>query len=306
VLISTSTTSTSGFTATVREESGCAAHLNREHEGICSLNPKRTHTRAYLYAIAAIVILAVTLTIFYRLSRRGSQNAHLGHTPRAVRHDASSVVDGQMLQGKFGNTVSAEERQIVTAELHAPDQSYPTPARGGGPDIRAGKQRIILTQPVETTVEDIQPTFTWDVPIDGWSYRVHVEDREAHQIVATSSVLDEAMWRIPTPLLRGHSYLWRVDALPSGSRTTETINTSPTAQFSVLSDEGEREIQNAKAGNASHLLLGSLYTHYGMWRDAVLEYRKLVDDVPDSPDAIKLLRNAEIRSNAQLTNGASR
>jgi hypothetical protein len=211
-----------------------------------------------------------------------------------------------MLQGKFGNAVSPEDRQIVMAELHAPEQSYHSPPRSGGPDTRAGKQGVILTQPLATTVEDIQPTFTWDVPIDGWSYRVHVEDRDSHQAIATSPVLDEAMWRISTPLLRGHSYSWHVDASPSGSRTTATINTSPTAQFSVLSDEGEKEIQSAKAGNASHLLLGSLYTHYGMWSDAVLEYRKLVDDAPNSPEAIKLLRNAEIRSNAQLANGSAR
>ena len=200
------------------------------------------------------MIVAVAIIVVYRSIRHRSQNAHLGHTPRALQHDASSVVDGQMLQGKFGNTVSPEERQIVMAELHAPDQSYPTPTRAAGSDTRPGNQQVILTQPLGTTVEDTQPTLTWDVRIDGWSYRVHVEDRDSHQTVATSPILDEAIWRISTPLLRGHSYLWRVDASPSGSRATATTTTSPTAQFSVLSDEGEREIENAKAGNASHLL----------------------------------------------------
>lgn len=266
----------------------------------------RKYTRRFLYAIAAIVILAVALTIFYRSIRHGSQNAHLRRAPTASQHNASSVVDGQMLQGKFGSTVSPEQRQIVMAELHAPDQSYPTSTGAAGADTPAGKQQVILTQPLGTTVEDTQPTLTWDVRIDGWSYRVHVEDRDSHQTVATSPLLDEAIWRIPTPLLRGHSYLWRVDASPGGTRTTAVTAASPTAQFSLLSDEGEREIENARAGNASHLLLGSLYTHYGMWRDAVLEYRKLVDDVPDSPDAIKLLRNAEIRSNAQMASGSPR
>jgi hypothetical protein len=271
------------------------------------LEPKRKHTRRFLYVIALIVILAVSLTAVYRSIRHRSQNAHVGHTPRALQHDASTVVDGQMLQGKFGNTVSPEERQIVMAELHAPDQSYPAPSRAAGSDTQAGKQQIVLTQPLGTTVEDTQPTLTWDVRIDGWSYRVHVEDRDSHQQpIAASPILDEAIWRIPTPLLRGHSYLWRVDASPSGTRAIATTATSPTAYFSVLSDEGEREIENAKAGNASHLLLGSLYTHYGMWRDAVLEYRKLVDAAPDSPDAIKLLRNAEIRSHAQLATEAQR
>ena len=68
---------------------------------------------------------------------------------------------------------------------------------------------------------------------------------------------------------------------------------------------GEQQIQNARAGNPSHLLLGSLYTHYQMWPEAVLEYRKLVNEVPDSSEAIKLLRNAELRSNAQLARATS-
>lgn len=270
-----------------------------------SLKPKGKRGRRLLFAFMAIMILGAAIAIFNR-SRYGSQSAHQGRPLRALQHDAASAVDGQMLQGKFGNTVSPEDRQIVMAQLHAPDQSYPTPSRGAAAIQQAGRQQITPTQPLATTVEDTQPTLTWDVRIDGWSYRVHVEDRDSHQTVATSPTLDEAIWRISAPLLRGHSYLWRVDASPSGAGATSVSATSPTAQFSVLSEEGEREIENAKAGNASHLLLGSLYTHYGMWSDAVLEYRKLVDDAPDSPDAIKLLRNAEIRSNAQMATGTPR
>lgn len=277
----------------------------RTTKAIVSLKPKRKRARRLLFAFTTIVIIGAAIAMFYG-SRYGSKSAHQGRPPRPLQHDAASAVDGQMLQGKFGNTVSPEDRQIVMAELHAPDQSYPTPIRGAGNDSPAGKQQIVPTEPLGTTVEDTQPTLTWDVRIDGWSYRVHVEDRDSHQAVATSPILDEAIWRLSTPLLRGHSYLWRVDASPGGARATSTTTTSPTVQFSVLSDEGEREIENAKAGNASHILLGSLYTHYGMWRDAVLEYRKLVDDAPDSPDAIKLLRKAEIRSNAQMATGTPR
>ena len=259
--------------------------------------------RRKIYVITALVILVIAMVIAYRSFRHTP--AHVGHS-RIAPHDAAAVADGQMLQGKFGNAVSPQQREIVIAELHAPDQSYSTPTRATGIDTRMGKQQIVLTEPLGTTVEDTQPTLTWDIGIDGWSYQVHVEDRDSHQAAVTSPVLDEAMWRIPTPLLRGHSYLWRVDASPGSTRTTATTARSSTAQFSVLSDEGKREIENAKAGNASHLLLGSLYTHYGMWRDAVLEYRKLVDSAPDSPDAIKLLRNAEIRSNAKLATPAPR
>jgi hypothetical protein len=260
--------------------------------------------RRIIYAIAVLVILAIVLTIVYRSFRQVP--VPTSRSPRVARHDAATVADGQMLKGNFGSTVSKEQREIVMAELHAPDQAYPAPTSAPGVDTRTGKQQIVLTQPLGTTVQDTQPTLTWDVRTDGWSYWVHVEDRDSHQTVAISPALDEAIWRIPSPLPRGHSYLWRVEASPGSTRTAATTTTSPTAQFSVLSDEGEKEIEDAKASNASHLLLGSLYTHYGMWRDAVLEYRALVDSAPDSPDAIKLLRNAEIRSNAQLAAGVPR
>ena len=259
------------------------------------------HRRKILFAVAGIVILAVAFTFAYRSLHHESHGAYFAR--RSQQPTPGAAVEKQMLQEKFGQDIPAEERQIVSEQLRAPDQ----PSRNQSPETQAnahpGGQQIVLTQPLATTVEETQPTMTWDARIDGWSYRVRVDDRDSHQTVVTSPVLDEAMWRIPTPLLRGHTYLWRVDAMPIGIRTTATTTTSSTARFSVLSDAGEHEIQIARSHNASHLLLGSLYTHYEMWRDAVQEYRKLVDEVPDSPAAIKLLRNAELRSSSQLASG---
>jgi len=209
-----------------------------------------------------------------------------------------------MLQGKFGNTVSAQDRQAVEAALRASDQLNVTPTQAAQTETRSGKQRIVLTEPLGTTVENTEPTLTWDAPSDGWTFRVHVEDRDSHQTVVTSAELDEALWLVSSPLLRGHSYLWHVEATAVGSHSKAPIDTSAPGLFSVLSDAGELQIQNARAGNPSHLLLGSLYTHYEMWPEAVLEYRKLVSEVPDSPEAIRLLRNAELRSNAQLVTAA--
>ncbi len=261
---------------------------------------KRTHKR--LYVLLGIVIIAVACSFAYY--RQSSERARLNRLPRRSQALApEGVAEQQMLQGKFSQEVPIEQRQMIGAELHASDQpALNQPVQAPTP-VRPGEQQVIITQPLGTTVEDVQPTLTWDATIDGWSYQVHVDDQNSRQTVATSPVLDEAMWRLPTPLLRGHTYLWRVDAIPLGIRTTAKTVTSSAARFAILSDEGEQAIQNAKAHNASHLLLGSLYTHYEMWRDAVLEYRKMVDEVPDSPEAIKLLRNAEIRSTSKLAAG---
>ena len=267
---------------------------------------KHKRKRGFVYVIAAIVVLAIASAIFYRSFLRSSQNANLSRLHRRAQPGPSSVADQQMLQGKFGSDVPAEERQSVLAELGASDQPLPDQTRRPQSPPHPGQQQIVITQPLGTTVEDTRPTLTWDALIDGWSYRVHIEDRDSHQTVATSPVLDEALWQIPNPLQRGHTYLWRVEASPSGSKGATSPTPSATAQFSVLSDEGEREIQNLRADHPSHLLLGSFYSRNGMWREAVLEYRQLVDEVPDSPEAAKLLRNAEIRSNAQLTTGLQR
>jgi hypothetical protein len=263
----------------------------------------RKHTNKVRYAIAGIVIIAAGLIFAYH--RHNLQVERSRHVLRPLQHDASSALDSQMLQGKFGNTVSTEDRQTVEAALQASDQPNLGQTQAAQTETRSGKQRIVLTQPLGTTVEDTEPTFTWDVSTEGWTYRVHVEDRDSHQTIATSPVLDEALWRVSNPLLRGRAYLWRVDASVAGDQPMAPAFTSATGQFSILSDEGEQEIQKARAGNPSHLLLGALYTHYQMWREAVLEYRKLVSEAPDSPEAIKLLRNAELRSNAQLASAAS-
>jgi hypothetical protein len=278
--------------------------LRKRNDGIKPLKSIRKHANRRAYAVAAIVITAGVLTVAYRWHI--SQIEHARRARRPLQHDASSVADGQMLQGKFESAVSTQGRQAVEAALQAPDQPDPTQTQAARTTARSGDQRIVLTQPMGTTVEEAQPTLTWDTPFVGWTYRVYIEDRDSHQTVVQSAVLDEALWSVSSPLPRGRTYLWRVDASASaaGNHSTAPTIASATGQFSVLTDEGKQEIQNARAHNPSHLLLGSLYTHYQMWTEAVLEYRKLVDEVPDSPEAIKLLRNAELRSRAQLTSAA--
>ncbi len=270
------------------------------------MKPIQKHKRRFVYAIAAIIILAIASAILYRSFLRGSHNANLSRLPRRAQPGPTSAADQQMLQGKFGTDVPADERQNVLAELGSPDSPLPDQTRQAQSPPRPGQQQIVITQPLGTTVEETRPTLTWDALIDGWSYRVVIVDRDSHQTVATSPVLDEALWQVPNPLLRGHTYVWRVEGTPSGARAKTSPVSSPTAQFSVLSDEGEREVQNLRAGHPSHLLLGSFYSRYGMWREAVIEYRQLVDEIPDSPEAAKLLRNAETRSNAQLTTSLPR
>jgi len=261
----------------------------------------RKSTNRSRYAIAGVVIIAAGLFAYHRHNLQVERSRH---ALRPLQQDASSVVDSQMLQGKFGNAVSAEDRQAVEAALQASDQPNLAQTESAHTETRSGKERIVLTQPLGTTVEDTEPTLTWDAPSDGWTFLVHLEDRDSHQTVAMSPVLDEAIWRVSNPLLRGHTYMWRVDGRAAGKNPAAVAITSKTAQFSVLSDQGERQIQSARAGNPSHLLLGALYAHYQMWREAVLEYRKLVSEAPASPEAIRLLRNAELRSNAQLAGAA--
>ena len=265
---------------------------------------KFLNTGGKRFAFLALVLIAA-LAIFVAYRHHISTIEQSRHVRRPLTHDASSALDGQMLGGKFGDSVSEEQRQAVEAALKdskEPDNTPPGTSQAASP---SGKQKIILTQPVQTTVEDVEPTLTWDTPFDGWIYRVHLEDRESHQVPAASGDLDEAIWKVTSPLQRGHAYLWRVDAIAPQSHAAQPTYTSATGQFFVLSEEGEQEIKNARAGNPSHLLLGSLYTRYKMWPEAVLEYRKLVSEIPDSPDAVKLLRNAELHSNAQMAATAS-
>ncbi len=276
--------------------------LNDNYEGVRLLKPMRKYSTKWTYVIAGTVIIGAALAFVSHRHRQ--QIDHYHHVRRPFEHDAASALDIQMLQGKFGNAVPTQDRQVVESVLQASNQPNFPQNPAAQTSTGSGKRRIILTYPLGTTVEDTEPTLTWDSPFDGWTYCVHIADRASYRTVATSAVLDETLWHVPSPLQRGHIYLWRVDASAPGSHPAESVVTSSAGQFSVLSDEGEQQIQRARAGNPSYLLLGSLYTHYQMWPEAVLEYRKLVNEVPDSPQAIKLLRNAELRSNAQLAAAA--
>jgi hypothetical protein len=164
---------------------------------------KRTHRRRYILAGIVIVSIACVLAYHWRSSRAGS-------TKRSQPLAPAGVAEQAMLQGKFSQEISAEQRKIVAAELQASDQ--PSQAERAEPisPSRSGEQQINLTQPLGTTVEDTQPTLTWDATVEGWSYRVHLEDQVSHQTEITSPILDEAMWRVAAPLLRGHAYVWRV------------------------------------------------------------------------------------------------
>ena len=121
----------------------------------------RKHTNKVRYAIAGIVIIAAGLIFAYH--RHNLQVERSRHVLRPLQHDASSALDSQMLQGKFGNTVSTEDRQTVEAALQASDQPNLGQTQAAQTETRSGKQRIVLTQPLGTTVEDTEPTFTWDV-----------------------------------------------------------------------------------------------------------------------------------------------
>ena len=269
----------------------------RETPRVFDLMGKHRHKLIYILLGIAILLVACMLAYRWRSSRSSSPKRSPPLAPAGLAEQA-------MLQGKFSKDISAEQRKIVADELQASDQ--PSQAEPAEPisTSRGGTQQITPTQPVGTTVEDTQPTLTWDAMVDGWRYRIRLEDESSPAQAITSPILDEAMWGVAAPLTRGHAYIWRVEAMPAGSRTTATSVTSALAQFKVLSEEGEREIQNARAQNAPHLLLGSLYTHHGMWREAVLEYRKMVEEVPDSPDAIRLLRNAERRASSKMGLGS--
>jgi hypothetical protein len=276
----------------------CPDHADEDSEVRFDPMGKRTHKR--LYIVAGIVVLAIACILAYHW-----QSSRAGSAKRIQPLAPSGIAEQQMLQGKFSQDIPAEQRQIIAAELQASDQPQQSQPGSRPAQVRPGEQHIALTQPLETTVEDTQPTLTWDATIEGWSYRIRIEDQVSHQSVVTSPILDEAMWRVSTPLLRGHAYVWSVDAIPVGIRTTAPTVTSAPARFSILSDQGEQEIQTARAHNAPHVLLGSLYTHYEMWRDAVLEYRKMVVEVPNSLEAIKLLRNAESRASSKMAADAA-
>jgi len=146
-----------------------------------------------------------------------------------------------------------------------------------------------LLSPVGTVVMSERPSFSWTAFSGSEGYRVYVLD-ENYNDVASSPLLKEIGWSVPTSLHRGGNYIWQVAAVKAGKELLTPVPPQPEAKFQILSADKLNEVQHLQQGSGnSHLALGTIYAENGLLDDAEREFNALLKENRESVVAKKLL-----------------
>jgi hypothetical protein len=125
------------------------------------------------------------------------------------------------------------------------------------------------------------------------SYVVGVFDANFN-LVAHSPPVSKTKWTVDVPLQRGQSYSWEVTATKDGKEIKSPVAPAPSAQFKLLEADKVNALAKLKQQNPiSHLALGLTYARFGLVNEAEAEFRKLLNENPDSAIAKRLLRTVQ-------------
>jgi hypothetical protein len=165
--------------------------------------------------------------------------------------------------------------------------------RGAPPDGLS----FALRSPVTTAVRTDRPALRWQ-PFDGATgYVVEIHDPQSQfydKVAETEKPISETEWTVPKPLMRGKDYTWHVIPYKDGERIDNVRQQPKVAKFKVLQQKEADELEDAKQKYAnSPLILGVLYTQYGLLDDAEQEFQSLRDANPKSPVARKLFNSVQ-------------
>lgn len=181
---------------------------------------------------------------------------------------------------------------LLAAEISKPEALVElTGVQGPVRGTAGSKASFRLLSPGGAVLSNDRPVFKWE-PLEGATgYRVLVADA-ANQEVAASGPLPSTttLWTPSVSLRRGGVYTWVVIATVNGTEVTAPTATAPEMRFKLLDDGKVHELNLLRRQTKSHLALGVFYAREGMLAEAEREFRQLVNDNPNSPVAIKLLR----------------
>jgi anti-sigma factor RsiW len=169
---------------------------------------------------------------------------------------------------------------------------------GAGSD--GGSLRIV--SPRGVAVENPSPLLEWTPDDRAMSYRVTVARKSDDAVSEAAEVSNrQSSWRPQEPLARGETFAWQIESIRDGETiATAPGSSQPEAQFYLLSDREEEELNAAKASfGKSHLAMALAYARFGLTDQADAELRSLEQDNPGSTLPPKLraaLRNAVVTS----------
>jgi len=256
--------------------------------------------------VAVVSALAVVLLIGWTAWH--SRNATVAHPGQSTSSDAAIVVrlqDGstEIILDKKGAltgiggldpaVTDCVREALTTAGLSKPQVL----SELAGPPIKFMGQSIpvppfVLISPVDTVVEDQQPTLRWQAMNGATSYTVAVFDSQFRP-VTRRTLLAATEWRVPMPLRRGATYFWQVTARKQELEITVPSAPAPRAAFKVLDSQTASDLEKARIATNSHLVLGILYAREGLRLEAERELQGLAQQNPQSPLAAKLVSDVK-------------
>jgi hypothetical protein len=184
---------------------------------------------------------------------------------------------------------------LLAAEIRKPEVlAELTGVQGPVRGTTESKTSFKLLSPSGVVLFSDRPVFKWE-PLEGATgYRILVADA-ANQEAAASGPLSSAttQWTPSVALRRGGIYTWVVIATVNGTEVTAPAATAPEMRFKLLDDGKVRELNLLRRSTKSHLALGVFYAREGMLAEAEQEFQQLVNDNPESPVAVKLLRTVQ-------------
>lgn len=241
----------------------------------------RTRTTAWRMLAAAVVVLAVVITVAIALRRE----------PVVPRMTTKAPVDRQ--RGARDAIVAAALRDGISkpAVLVAMVQPGQT-MRGVASD---DEPRVI--EPAGVVVDDTRPRFRWSGTA-GANVTLSIFSRE-RTVVQTAAIRGNE-WKPASALERGATYRWQIEVTTKGNVTIAPSPSDPPALFTVLSEDGHRELEAARVRFANDdLYLGVLTARDGLQSEAVDHLRRYCAVHPEETKATALLREVEAWRGAQ-------
>jgi hypothetical protein len=276
-----------------------------------------------IYAIAAIVLVAVTVLIgVIALSRRSGpleankqeqtnrdseRGPSISPTPVPGVEDFAKVAilkdaGGEVSIEKDGRITGLDEisensrqyvaqatlsEQIVPADVLRRLSGEPGGLRGND----EGPQGFRLLYPVRRVVTEARPVFRWESLPGVSSYRVYLLDQDGNQVSQSEELPPiQTQWKALAPLRRGRVFSWVVTALVDGKKVVSPSVSAPEIKFAVLSTADFQELIHLKQLN-SHLALGVFCAKVGLLNEAEREFERLVELNPQSELPRKLLQS---------------
>jgi hypothetical protein len=283
-----------------------------------------------VYAVAAVVLVAVTLVIvLIALNRRSGQleagrkdqeNVNIDRNPTSSPSTSPNVVStpqssddqatvavlkdarGEVKIDKNGQVTGLDElseasrQQIARAALS--ERIDPATVLR---DLSANQsglrgngdtaQELRLLYPARRVVIEDRPVFKWDGVPNVTHYRVYVLDANGNQVSQSEELPStQTQWKAPTPLRRGQIFSWAVTAVIDGREIVSPSSSAPEMKFAVLSGNDLQELGRLRKQD-SHLALGVFYARTGLTVEAERELQSLIKLNPQSDIPQKLLES---------------